>query len=250
MSAVPDDAEGSGEPGARWHGVARSRPTYRRGSPPRRAVAPQLAEIPRPADSFELKERRVDLPLPESPGASRPRLDLTPIPRRLARHGPARLWHELAVPPRMHGLRPHAKARSNLRRPDGNRLARRLGSPTRHGSIVAFSATPVKVSFMAHLRRQNPGAEGRSVMLRHQLFRRADLICAASHRSRGAFEASRRRRLGLSVGGLSSPQALRALAAERGVGRATLTTTVLEGWLARSRGKSKPTSRQPARRPG
>ena len=32
---------------------------------------------------------------------------------------------------------------------------------------------------------------------------------------------------------------LRSLAAERGVGHTTLARTVLEGWLARSRGKSK-----------
>src|SRR5256885_15709226 len=129
-------------------GAAQSRPSYRRGSPPRRAVAPQLAEIPGPADSLELKERRVDLPLAESPGASRPGFDLRPLPRRLARHGPARLRHELAVTPRMHGLRPHAKARGDLRRTDGNRLAGRLGGPTRHGPIVTFSATPVKVGLM------------------------------------------------------------------------------------------------------
>src|SRR5207244_12730781 len=54
--------------------------------------------------------------------------------------------------PRMHGLRPHTKARSNLRRPDGNRLAGRLGGPTRHGPIVAFSATPVKIGFTARRR--------------------------------------------------------------------------------------------------
>jgi len=116
-------------------------------------MAPQLAEIPRPADSLELKERRVDVPLAKSPGASRPGFDLPPIPCRLARHGPPRLRHELAVTPRMHGLGPDAKARSNLRRPDGNRLAGRLGSPTRHTSIDALSATPVKQRFMAYQRR-------------------------------------------------------------------------------------------------
>jgi predicted DNA binding CopG/RHH family protein len=34
-------------------------------------------------------------------------------------------------------------------------------------------------------------------------------------------------------------QGLRSLAAERGVGHTTLARTVLEGWLARSRGKSR-----------
>lgn len=42
---------------------------------------------------------------------------------------------------------------------------------------------------------------------------------------------------------------LRALAAERGVGHTTLARTVLEGWLARSRSKSKPVRRRQARRP-
>ena len=42
---------------------------------------------------------------------------------------------------------------------------------------------------------------------------------------------------------------LRSLAAERGVGHTTLARTVLEGWLARSRGKRKPTRRRPVHRP-
>jgi predicted DNA binding CopG/RHH family protein len=42
---------------------------------------------------------------------------------------------------------------------------------------------------------------------------------------------------------------LRALAAERGVGYTTLARTVLEGWLTRSRGKSKPVRRRQPRRP-
>ena len=94
----------------------------------------------------------MDVSLAKSPGASRPGLDLRPLPRRLARHGPAWLRHELAVTPRMHGLPPDAKARSNLRRPDGNRLAGRLGSPTRHSSIDALSAISVKRSLW-YLRR-------------------------------------------------------------------------------------------------
>ncbi|MBI2554742.1 MAG: hypothetical protein HYV92_10085 [Candidatus Rokubacteria bacterium] len=44
-------------------------------------------------------------------------------------------------------------------------------------------------------------------------------------------------------------QVLRSLAAARGVGHTTLARTVLEGWLARSRGKSKAARRRPARRP-
>ncbi|MBI4608906.1 MAG: hypothetical protein HY726_07860 [Candidatus Rokubacteria bacterium] len=44
-------------------------------------------------------------------------------------------------------------------------------------------------------------------------------------------------------------QALRSLAAERGVGHTTLARTVLEGWLAQSRGKIKGTRRQQVRRP-
>ena len=44
-------------------------------------------------------------------------------------------------------------------------------------------------------------------------------------------------------------QVLRSLAAERGVGHTTLARTVLEGWLTRSRGKSKPVRRRHARRP-
>ena len=39
-------------------------------------------------------------------------------------------------------------------------------------------------------------------------------------------------------------QALRFLAAERGVGHTTLARTVLEGWLARSRSKSRGPRRQ------
>jgi predicted DNA binding CopG/RHH family protein len=42
-------------------------------------------------------------------------------------------------------------------------------------------------------------------------------------------------------------QALRALAAERGVGHTTLARTVLEGWLARSRNKSHPGRRRQVR---
>src|SRR5438874_2118758 len=83
----------------------------------------------------------VGVPLAKSPGAPRPGLDRRPIPRRLAGHGPARLRHELAVTPRVHGLRPHAEAHGNLRRTDGNRLAGRWGGPTRHRPIVAFSVT-------------------------------------------------------------------------------------------------------------
>ena len=44
-------------------------------------------------------------------------------------------------------------------------------------------------------------------------------------------------------------QVLRSLATERGVGHTTLARTVLEGWLARSRGKNKPPRRRPVRRP-
>lgn len=44
-------------------------------------------------------------------------------------------------------------------------------------------------------------------------------------------------------------QVLRSLAAERGVGHTTLARTVLEGWLARSRGKRKAVRRRQARRP-
>jgi len=43
-------------------------------------------------------------------------------------------------------------------------------------------------------------------------------------------------------------QALRSLAAERGVGHTTLARTVLEGWLAQSRGKTRMTRRGQARR--
>ncbi len=43
-------------------------------------------------------------------------------------------------------------------------------------------------------------------------------------------------------------QVLRSLAAERGVGHTTLARTVLEGWLARSRGKAKAPRRRQARR--
>ena len=42
---------------------------------------------------------------------------------------------------------------------------------------------------------------------------------------------------------------LRSLAAERGVGHTTLARTVLEGWLTRSRAKSKPPRRRQTRRP-
>jgi hypothetical protein len=42
-------------------------------------------------------------------------------------------------------------------------------------------------------------------------------------------------------------QALRALAAERGVGHTTLARSVLEGWLAQSRGKNRAV-RRPRRR--
>jgi hypothetical protein len=72
--------------------------------------------------------------------------DLRPIPCRLARHDPARLRHELAVAPRMHGVGPDAKAHGNRRRPDRDRLAGRLGSPTRHTStgnlVVVNGAKP------------------------------------------------------------------------------------------------------------
>jgi predicted DNA binding CopG/RHH family protein len=43
--------------------------------------------------------------------------------------------------------------------------------------------------------------------------------------------------------------ALRSLAAERGVGHTTLARTVLEGWLARSRAKGKGGRRGQVRRP-
>lgn len=43
-------------------------------------------------------------------------------------------------------------------------------------------------------------------------------------------------------------QALRSLAAERGMGHTTLARTVLEGWLAQSRGKTRVTRRRQARR--
>ena len=43
-------------------------------------------------------------------------------------------------------------------------------------------------------------------------------------------------------------QALRSLAAERGVGHTTLARTVLEGWLAQSRGKTNVPRRRQARR--
>jgi len=44
-------------------------------------------------------------------------------------------------------------------------------------------------------------------------------------------------------------QVLRSLAAERGVGHTTLARTVLEGWLARSRGKIRAARRGEGRRP-
>jgi len=44
-------------------------------------------------------------------------------------------------------------------------------------------------------------------------------------------------------------EALRSLAAARGVGHTTLARTVLEGWLARSRSKGKATRRRQVRRP-
>src|SRR5712692_5461452 len=44
-------------------------------------------------------------------------------------------------------------------------------------------------------------------------------------------------------------QVLRSLAAARGVGHTTLARNVLEGWLARSRGKSKAARRRQVRRP-
>jgi len=44
-------------------------------------------------------------------------------------------------------------------------------------------------------------------------------------------------------------EVLRSLAAARGVGHTTLARTVLEGWLVRSRSKSKATRRRQARRP-
>ena len=43
-------------------------------------------------------------------------------------------------------------------------------------------------------------------------------------------------------------QALRSLAAERGVGHTTLARIVLEGWLAQSREKTRAVRRRPARR--
>jgi predicted DNA binding CopG/RHH family protein len=43
-------------------------------------------------------------------------------------------------------------------------------------------------------------------------------------------------------------QALRSLAAERGMGHTTLARTVLEGWLAQSRGKTRVTRRRQTRR--
>ena len=43
-------------------------------------------------------------------------------------------------------------------------------------------------------------------------------------------------------------QALRSLAAERGTGHTTLARTVLEGWLAQSRGKASVARRRQARR--
>ena len=43
-------------------------------------------------------------------------------------------------------------------------------------------------------------------------------------------------------------QALRSLAAERGMGHTTLARTVLEGWLAQSRGKTRVARRRRARR--
>lgn len=42
---------------------------------------------------------------------------------------------------------------------------------------------------------------------------------------------------------------LRSLAVARGVGHTTLARTVLEGWLAQSKSKSKPTRRRQVRRP-
>jgi len=87
-------------------------------------VAPHLVEVTLPTDSFELQERCVNVPLAESAGTSGPGLDLGPIPRRLAGHGPARLRHELAMTPGVDGLRSDTKTRGNLGRPDGNRLAR------------------------------------------------------------------------------------------------------------------------------
>jgi predicted DNA binding CopG/RHH family protein len=44
-------------------------------------------------------------------------------------------------------------------------------------------------------------------------------------------------------------QALRSLAAAHGVGHTTLARTVLEGWLARARGKGRAARRRQARRP-
>jgi predicted DNA binding CopG/RHH family protein len=43
-------------------------------------------------------------------------------------------------------------------------------------------------------------------------------------------------------------QALRSLAAERGIGHTTLARIVLEGWLAQSRGKTRMARRRQARR--
>ena len=107
-------------------------------------MAPHLVEISLPADPLEVQERRVNVSLAEPPGTSCPAFDLGPIPRRLAGHGPAGLGHELAVTPGVDGLRSHPKARGNLRRPDGNRLTRGAGGPTRHGPIVKSCATVVK----------------------------------------------------------------------------------------------------------
>jgi predicted DNA binding CopG/RHH family protein len=44
-------------------------------------------------------------------------------------------------------------------------------------------------------------------------------------------------------------QVLRSLAAARGVGHTTLARTVLEEWLARSRGRTKEARRRPVHRP-
>src|SRR5712691_858583 len=43
-------------------------------------------------------------------------------------------------------------------------------------------------------------------------------------------------------------QALRSLAAERGIGHTTLARIVIEGWLSQSRGKTRVTRRRQARR--
>jgi hypothetical protein len=45
-------------------------------------------------------------------------------------------------------------------------------------------------------------------------------------------------------------QALRSLAAERGMGHTTLARTVIEGWLAQSRGKASAARRWHVRRAG